>query len=80
MFPWSLSCKFPCTCRESQPTSASLRGPLLPLVYGPAVGPVGKTQTLIWPNSYICMPPKSIAARARPFLFVGTLIVYSDIS
>ena len=31
MFPWGLHCKCPCTHRETQPTSASPRGPPLPL-------------------------------------------------
>ena len=31
MLPWGLCSKCPCTCHEPQPTSASLRGPPLPL-------------------------------------------------
>ena len=33
-------------------------------------GPVGATQTLIWPNCCMCLPLKTTAARARPFSFV----------
>ena len=37
------------------------------------VSSVGTTQSLNWPNCHVCLLPKSTAARARPFSFLGTL-------
>lgn len=36
---------------------------------------MGTAQTLIWPYTCVCLPPKSTAFRARVFSFVGTFSV-----
>lgn len=43
------------------------------------MGTVMAVHTLSWPNSHIYLPPKCIAAKARPVSVVGSLIVLSDI-
>ena len=42
------------------------------LVFG---HPVRTAQTLIWPYTCVCLPPKSTASRVRVFSFVETFIV-----
>ena len=46
---------------------------------GPTVGAMGAALSLAWPNPPVYVPTKSTAAKARPVLAVGALVVRSDV-
>lgn len=46
---------------------------------GPAVGVMGATLTLSWPNPHVYVPTKSTVAKTRDSLVAGVLIVHSEV-
>jgi len=64
--------------RDSQPTCASLGDPPIPaggVCVCSSLDLLWGQLRLIWPCSWVFLPPVSMAARGRVFSFVGTLIL-----